>query len=98
MRFSPGLWRSFPKPSRDREVKEPGRLSSGRSGELLDHRQQQLTIAVVEVGGVAPDLREEAELVVGKLLRLELASQRIFGEQLCERKLECSGDLGESVQ
>ena len=35
-------------------------------GELLDHGQQQLAVALVQVGGVAANLGEEAQLVVGE--------------------------------
>jgi hypothetical protein len=51
--------------------------SAGRAGgELFDHRQQQLAVAVVEVGGVAADLGEEAELFVGDFLGVEMADDR----------------------
>ena len=39
-------------------------------GELFDHGQEQLAVAVVQVGGIPADLSEEAELVVGELLGL----------------------------
>ena len=67
-------------------------------GELLDHGKQQLAVAVVEVGGVATDLREEAELVVGELLRLKLTSQIILSEQLGKRELKGAGDFGKGVE
>lgn len=75
-----------------------GGLSSRRGSEFLDHCQQQLAIAVIQIGGIPADLRQEAELVVREFLRLELTSQRIFGKQLSEWKFECSGDFSEGVQ
>ena len=73
-------------------------LSSCCGGELLDHGQKQLPVAVVQVGGIPPDLGEEAEFVVRKLLRLELASQRVLSEELSEWKFERPGYFGKSVQ
>ena len=51
-------------------------------GELFDHGQEQLAVAVVQVGGIPADLGEEAELVVGELLGLQLAAQGVFGKEL----------------
>jgi len=76
----------------------PKWLSSCCRGEFLDHRQKQLSVAVIEVRGITPDLREEAELVVGEFLRLELTSQCVFCKQLCKWHFERTGDLREGVQ
>lgn len=66
--------------------------------ELLDHSKEQLAVAVVEVGGIAADLGEKAELVVGKLLGLELTAQRVFGKELSKRKFQRASDFGEGVK
>src|SRR5580693_7710134 len=68
-------------------------------GHLLDHGQNQLAITVVEAYGVAADLAEEADLVIGKLGQ-PFGSVAVtgFGEELRERKLHGPRDLGECVE
>jgi hypothetical protein len=63
-------------------------LSSGGRGELLHHCQEQFSVAVIQVGGIPPDLSQKAKFVIGELLRLQLAPQRILGEELREWEFE----------
>ena len=45
---------------------EAALLPRRRSRELLYHRQQQLAVAVIQIGRVAANLRQKAQLIVGE--------------------------------
>ena len=49
-------------------------LPDRRRRELLYHGQEQLAVAVIEVGRITPNLRKEAQFVVRKFLRVHLAA------------------------
>src|ERR1700722_13914565 len=52
---------------------------------LLHHGEHQFTVAVVEVGGVAADLAEKADFVIGKLGQsFGAVAVAGFGEELRE--------------
>ena len=63
-------------------------LARRRGGELLHHGQQQLAVALVQIRGVAAELREEPQLVVGEILRVHLAGERVAGKELRDRQIE----------
>ncbi len=67
-------------------------------GKLLDHSQQQLAVAVVQVSRVAPDLSQKPQFVVGELLGIHLPAQRVFGEKLSQWDIEGLRDLGQGVE
>src|SRR5208337_334611 len=68
-------------------------------GHLLDHRQDELAVAVVEVGGVAANLAEEADFVMGKLRQsLRAIAVAGLGEELRERELHGSGDFRKGIE
>ena len=69
-----------------------------RRGELLHHGHQQLAVALVQIRGVAPDLRQKTQLVVGEILRVHLAGQCVAGEELRDGQVEGVGDLGQRIQ
>jgi len=77
-----------------------GRAPSANRGgrELLDHGQEQFTVAFIEVCGIATYLSEEAKLFVGEFLRVQFAVQRVFCEELGDRQIESLGDLGKRVE
>src|SRR6202034_781635 len=66
---------------------------------LLNHGQDQLAVAVIEVGGIAANLAQEADFVVGKL-RQSLGAVGVarFGEELRERDLHGAGDFRKRVE
>src|SRR5215467_6283355 len=66
---------------------------------FLDHGDDQLAVAVVEIRGVAADLGEEAEFVIrklGKSFRSVVVAG--LGEEVRERKLHGSRDFREGVE
>src|SRR5579863_4264284 len=71
----------------------------GVSGHLLHHGEHQLAVAVIQADGVAADLAEEADFVVGEL-RQAFATVGVsgFGEELRERQLHGSGDFRKRVE
>src|SRR5574341_1402865 len=75
-------------------------LFPGAGGHFLDHGQHQLAVAVVEVGGVAPHLAEEAHLVLAELRQVAGVAvvARLVGEELRQRQLHGAGDLGQGVE
>src|SRR6266705_4376823 len=42
-------------------------LAPGPGGHLFHHCDHQLAVAIVQVAGIAPDLAQKADFVVGKL-------------------------------
>src|SRR5271157_2734774 len=75
-----------------------GCLPRSRVGELLYHGQEQLAVALVQIGGVAADLVEKAQLLVGELLQVWLAAHRVVGEELGDGQVEGSRNLRQCVQ
>src|SRR5271168_1455777 len=86
------LDKSFPQRNRHRTDKRsslPRRI--GRH--LLHHSQHQLAVAVIQAHGVAADLAEKADFIIGEL-RQSLAAVGVasFGEKLGESNLHGAGD------
>ena len=67
-------------------------------GELLHHGQQQLAVALVQIRRVAADLGEEPQFIVGELLGVELAAERVVGEKLGDGQIERQGNLRQRVE
>src|SRR5712691_3800411 len=76
-----------------------GRSLLGIRRHFLHHGEDQLAVAVIEVGGVAADLAEEADFVVREL-RQSLGAVAVagFGKELRERNFHGSGNFGQGVE
>ncbi len=74
-------------------------LFRGVGRHFLNHGEDELAIAVVQAGGIATDLAEEADLVI-RQLRQSLGAVAVIGigKELRKRKLHGSGDLGKRVE
>src|ERR1700685_4023928 len=74
-------------------------LLTGVRRHLLDHGEDQLAVAVIEVGGVAADLAEETDFVVGELRQsLRAGAGAGFGEEWRERDLHGPGNFRKRVE
>src|SRR5579872_990707 len=66
---------------------------------FLDHGEDKLAVAVVQVGGVAADLAEKADFIVGKLGQpLGAVVMPRFREELRKRQFHRPGNLRERVE
>ncbi len=76
-----------------------GGLFAGIRRHLLDHGQHQLAVAVVQIGGVAADLAEEADFIFGKLWQpFRAVTVTRFREELRQRQFHRSSDFGKRVE
>src|SRR6185312_13447119 len=76
-----------------------GKRSLSSRRHLLDHRQHQLTITIVQIGRIAPYLAQETHLVFAqwrKVLRVAIAV--IVVEELAQRNIHGAGNFGKRVQ
>jgi hypothetical protein len=73
-------------------------LADGGGGELLDHGEQKLAVAFIQIGRVAADLGQEAQFFIGELLGIELVAEGVVGEELGNGQVQCQRDLGQSVE
>ena len=68
-------------------------LGEGCLGEFANHGEQKAAVAVGEVGRVALDLSEEADLFFAEVEAGHLLADGLFGEELGELEVEGPGDL-----
>src|SRR5215469_5767949 len=85
LRFSPCLCVSVLK-----------RLLSRTCSQLLHHREHKLTIAIVQVVGIAAELSEETDLVLAPLWKVlsVLGIGVVVGEKLCQSNVHCRRYFG----
>src|ERR1700757_4534087 len=66
---------------------------------LLDHRQYQLSVTVIQIHGITTDLVQEADFIFGKWRKvLAAAIANMVGKKLAERKVHGAGNFGKRVQ
>src|ERR1700730_9868328 len=66
---------------------------------LLNHRQHQLAVAVVQADGVAANLAQEADFVVGELGKIFRAfGVSGFGEELRQSDFHGTGNFGQGIE
>src|ERR1019366_814016 len=53
---------------------------------------------VVQIGGIAPHLAQEADFIVGELRQPLMAIAVAIGKELRQRQIHCPGDLGQRIQ
>ena len=73
-------------------------LTGGGGREFFHHCKEQFAIAVVEVGGIATNLVEEAELIVVEAVAFEDGVDGSVGEELGEWNVERLGDFAQCVE